>query len=249
MLSGDYAAVVGLTYVKDNVAERVPRCTGVLISGNMVLSAGHCICQAMAAGYTINAIFAGLDPEALSPGERGSYFPVKTWRTRYQCDQPGSQPGADLMVLKIDRVVQGITPVAMSPLPVMAAAKSARIAGFGATDAEGTARDYRKRVAQVAIVSPTCRAVADQQRYGCAKASELVAGKRNSPDTCDGDSGGPLLVSARGEANTANGNDLYLMGVTSRSVLSSGANCGVGGIYELLDQDARLWITAAEKAL
>jgi serpin B len=59
-----------------------------------------------------------------------------------------------------------------------------------------------------------------QQRTG----SEFIAGVSGSPDTCKGDSGGPVYITV--------GGTMYTAGITSRP--SVGDVCGSGGIYEVL---------------
>lgn len=242
----DYTAVVGLTYN----GERTPRCTGVLIEPDVVVSAGHCICEADANGFAVAGVFVGNDPTTDDPQKHGYYFTVLKWRTAYSCDRPEDQDGNDLAVLKLDRAVEGIRPVPIASSGLANAASTGLIVGFGATDSSGTSIDYRKEIARVPVVTNNCASADDGKKYGCQSTRELVAGIVGGPDTCFGDSGGPLLVSPHGDATSTNhGNDMALLGITSRSVINAPSSCSVGGIYERVDGNALKWITAAERAL
>ena len=242
---GDYGAVVGLTYNR----ERTPRCSGALVAPNLVLSAGHCICEALDAGFYINAAYFGDDPGGVAPGRKGAYFPVKRWWTRYACDEPERRNGADLSILELDRNVIGLAPMRLAPSSVLSKATTGEIVGFGATDVNGSALDYRKRQAEVQIVSRACGLAFEQRKYGCVGEREFVAGKAGSPDTCSGDSGSPLLVTINGDTSTLSGDDLYILGVTSRSVSDAVEVCGAGGVYERIDADALSWIAAIERTV
>jgi uncharacterized protein (TIGR03382 family) len=56
--------------------------------------------------------------------------------------------------------------------------------------------------------------------------TEMLVGGPGSPDTCPGDSGGPVYA--------VSGNDVFLVGATSRGTVDASSLCGEGGIYTLV---------------
>jgi len=126
-----------------------------------------------------------------------------------------------------------------------------RAVGYGFTavtpDGFGTGQGYRL-FADIAVVAPSCTTVAAQQ-YACAtqkQLDELVAAGRPlhevqgpTPDTCGGDSGGPIYASVVSGGQTS----FYTIGITSRGTPAnqngaSSSSCGAGGIYSLVTSAA-----------
>jgi len=89
-----------------------------------------------------------------------------------------------------------------------------------------------RHYADVPIHEYGCRAT-DEIRHGCHADFEMVIPRHLGADTCNGDSGGPVLE------ETADG--LAIIAVTSRSVTNSAITCGDGGIYTRTDATSR-WI-------
>jgi secreted trypsin-like serine protease len=86
--------------------------------------------------------------------------------------------------------------------------------------------------------------------FGCAPGAEIVAGKTGlGRDTCNGDSGGPILTGPDGAAVGQGEGKLKLAGSTSRATKSAKVPCGDGGIYVRLTPGVRQWITEASQAL
>lgn len=130
------------------------------------------------------------------------------------------------------------------------------IVGFGGT---GSSADKQgiKRGTMVGRASASCSGHvpslvpprSDAAAYGCRPGREIVAGAMPnsslSPDTCPGDSGGPLYVSsslpAVGDPPEA---EMRLAGVTSRSTARQQQQCGDGGIYVRLTGETRAWLEA-----
>jgi secreted trypsin-like serine protease len=249
---GALAQVVGITYR----SEATPRCTGTLIAANIVLTAAHCVCAIDGNGNVQDLrptnVYVGDDPRRVRRGSR-PYYQVVDRRIALRCNRDTSRTGVDIAVLKLNTPVRNVDPVDFAPDSLTDRATGFRIVGFGATNLAGTAIDYRKREARVPSLSNACAGTTggrdDSAAYGCQPGEEIVAGRTDTPDTCFGDSGGPLLVSSDGDGGTASSNALMIAGVTSRSVRPAASHCGAGGVYERLRPPVRVWIDAALRSL
>jgi hypothetical protein len=128
---------------------------------------------------------------------------------------------------------------------IWAPGKLATIAGFGTTSPSGTAKPATMQVAQVPITTDAYCAAAyppgaanELANDGSFDASTMVCAgwPQGGHDTCEGDSGGPLL------AATPTG-DLRLVGATSWG--NSCAQPGYPGVYARVAQGPiRAWIAS-----
>lgn len=192
-------------------------CTGTLIAPNVVLSAGHCDEGACSCN-----VFIGEDVN--TPGQ---IIPVKE-RFRHS-DYNGSTLANDLVVLVLERDVEGVTPRPIASSEMIDAAILMRAVGYGNTDLGGSFGFGKRLLVDLPIVSSSCHNDGTHRLYGCHPDREIVAGRKGlRRDTCRGDSGGPLLV----EHNDT----WWLAGATSRATDVSTVVCGDGGIYVRIDQ-------------
>lgn len=200
-------------------------CTGTLIAPRVVLTAGHCADFA-------TRIFIGTDVT-----QPGAVVKVKR-RVRHPQYHKGKRN--DLMVLILDKSVDGVAPRKFAKKAGVDAATDGRVMGFGNTDAGGKFGYGQKRFVDVPVASPGCRGTVegedDNVTYGCDVGLELVAGRPLlARDSCTGDSGGPFYLQQGGQ--------WLLAAATSRATDSSMHNCGDGGVYVRVDR-YRTWINS-----
>lgn len=206
-------------------------CTGTLVTPNVVLTAAHCHYN----GVTATVVF-GNDAFATDPPPRT----IEVDRSIPLAPREDLGRG-DLALLFLKESVTDIAPRQIARPEWISAARTVRAVGFGLT--EGSMLGI-KTVVDIAMASPDCagsfvdgnRQIPDAQYYGCGAGVELVAGAiGHDKDTCNGDSGGPVLVEA------PDGN-WYLAAATSRAIDYDVEErpCGDGGIYSRVDT-ARTW--------
>ncbi len=237
---GEMLAIVGLTRPR----AWTPSCTGILIQPDMVLSAAHCFCE----NPTNGDAYVGHDASV----EGGRYYKIAKVKLLTSCPFEGGTD-LDLAVVKLIGPVKRASPMPFAALTSVDKARRFRVAGFGAIDLQALKFPAQKREAVIPKVSSACQGSqgdrSDAKAFGCRPGAEIVAGLIGLPDSCAGDSGGPLLVTAAGEPGAPSAPDLLLAGVTSRSVVEAEHPCGSGGVYVRLTPDARQRVTQAIAAL
>ncbi|WSG98798.1 S1 family peptidase (plasmid) [Rhizobium johnstonii] len=230
-------------------------CTGVLLSPDVILTAGHCGC-----GWGYEAAI-----QKLPMGTGGALAKLKVRGgpdlfPGYNCsDRSRTGVGRDLSVLRIEPLqatsrkdtfeLEGIGvairfPVIRPGIQVLSdrSLRSLFIVGFGRTETGEAARNLQG--ANVGLLSRHC-AAARVFLSACARFREFAMGRRPnapgvSPDSCGGDSGGPAyrmdsdLVLDK-EATIIRLSRRTLVGIVSRAlngvVHPYLGYCGGGGIY------------------
>lgn len=195
-------------------------CTGTLIARRVVATAAHCL-EGVGADE-VEVVFGATVASEAPPSMRRPVaslvgHPEYSFFGQPTDDPDGLSDDRDIGVVVLDTPAPSNIPIA----PVLRGADvDARlvpdttelvIAGYGLTEFDGGGDYGRLYVASTPFI-----------RRGL---SEILAGRPGSPDTCNGDSGGPAYVDVGGV--------LHLAGITSRAALSSQAPCGDGGIYTL----------------
>ena len=131
-------------------------CTGTLIAPKVVLTAGHCADFA-------TRIFIGTDVT-----QPGATVKVKR-RVRHPQYHQGKRN--DLMILVLEKSVDGVAPRMFAKKANVDAATDGRVMGFGNTDAGGSFGYGQKRFVDVPVASPGCRGRVegedDTVTYGC----------------------------------------------------------------------------------
>ncbi len=236
-------------------------CTGVLLSTDAILTAGHCGCGSK---YRAEIQYR---PVETSPESAFAPFEVSGGPILfpgYDCRDPGrTQAGRDLALLRIVPFSYGsgvavITwadrrlplrfnfPVIRSTVQVLSQEdlRSLYIVGFGATESGSLTRNLQG--ANVGLISRNCRRGRVFLSI-CAMFREFALGRTSSDpgskpvDSCGGDSGGPAYRMDTDAKVAVDGQTIddvsqrTLVGIVSRA-LSGVAHpypgyCGGGGIY------------------
>ncbi|HWP65727.1 MAG TPA: trypsin-like serine protease [Candidatus Limnocylindria bacterium] len=158
-------------------------CSGTLIGCRTLLTAAHCVERTSPSSLVVyfqHFGFAGVSAITVHPDYR---FPT-----------------ADLAVLTLSTTVTGIAPAAIDVVGGQAAGSGGTIVGFGRSG--GTSQDYGlKRQGRVTL-SPCSGGLSDASSICWVFAPPIGAPGEDS-NTCNGDSGGPLLLDGDGTARVA----------------------------------------------
>lgn len=183
------------------------RCTGTLVSKNVVVTAKHCLLDPNNNSTKIRSVSFGLE---CNTGE--------TIRVIEQI--PHSD--LDIAVLILEQNAS-VTPRKIATTEQVLKATSVRVVGFGVT--ELGERD-KQMVADVAMASSNCT------RFGCKQGEFVAAGGES--DTCNGDSGGPAFVMVGDELLLGGATSRAIGGGGSTMINGRRYFCGSGGIYGIV---------------
>ncbi len=204
---------VAAVYTSDNLQE----CTGTLVAPTVVLTAGHCVIDLM--GLTVSHVLIGTN--SLIKKAEGEVINVTK-----VVEYPNSQGTFDVAILVLAKAsTREPRKIASgwASLDIKNGA-DASIVGYGAVDMNAMTYVNELKEATVKINDADCTTHANDGCSAAAKpAGELGAGGRGMPDTCPGDSGGPMYL--------ANDYGTFLAGVTSRGYDNNVYDCSEGGIY------------------
>ena len=243
VVGGRAAAPGTFRYVADVKIGGVAGCTGSLIAPDWVLTAGHC-------GSISGSLSQGLAPsQAAWPAaaykvQLGSVYADGSGGETHTVSQVvvdsdylvTNGVGNDVTLLKL-AAPSRIKPILIAPPTpsVWRADVLGTIAGFGTTSESSSTPPPQMRYAQVPFTTDAyCaekypRGSGEIQNDGYFDPSTMVCAgyPQGGTDTCEGDSGGPLLAPVRGEG---------LLMVAATSFGDGCAEAGHPGVYALLAQ-------------
>lgn len=205
----DYPWVVGIEFLFWGSDDNGPgwflgTCTGTVLSSTKVLTAGHCVDDWPFGYYEVIAGRNTLPTGFFVDGLGGDYVGVSsTWTEpnfNLGANENGAAPVNDVAILTLRTPLPAqytpVSLVAQGNQAPYAAGTNATIVGYGET-VDGAKDQGTLHSATVPMVSDaTCAGqlaanVYDAARMTCAG---LAPGTPNAPDSCHGDSGGPLFV-------------------------------------------------------
>lgn len=183
-------------------------CTGILVAPALVLTARHCL--------PAERVLFGVDVEGPT---------VQVEVTGADTPDDGA---VDAAVLHLSRPVEGVTPRGWRRSVEGAPPRAfVMLMGFGSNEVSGHLGAGRKRRARVPVEGWGCEG--SRVRWsGCDPRYEMVILGNRGRDTCDGDSGGPVLEPHLGSWR--------LLALVSRPIAATRTRCGEGGVYVRVDR-------------
>ena len=183
-LTGSYPAVGALLSPADSSRAQLV-CSGTLIGCQTFLVAAHCVCPSIGANCQGHG---APDPSRyLVFLQHAGFFRVASVAVHPSYDFPAG----DVAVLKLVGTVTGIAPAAINMTAVPPVGTAGTIVGYGRSGSHNY--DYGiKRTGEV-TTSPCTDGVSNETSV-CWSFTDPMGPSGTDSNTCNGDSGGPLLV-------------------------------------------------------
>lgn len=198
------------TYIVIGRANKYSLCGGTVISNQWILTAAHCVTNKYGkVDTTPNQVFARLNASDTSPTVLSVKQIVVHPNYRF--------PYNDIALLKLTTKTQN--PIAiLNDNTNNLVGKTATVIGFGSTTRQKPKEEVTNKLpkqlqqANLPIINRTlCSVASNKKMVLCAGYND----RKNHPDACFGDSGGPLFLNQSGKK-------------TQIGIVSYGRGCGVG---------------------
>ncbi|XP_046988529.1 brachyurin-like [Schistocerca americana] len=203
-------------------------CGGSLISTSTVLTAAHCV-----SGFSTWAVSLG---GIRRSGSESGHVTINTRSTTVHSGYNANTLNNDIAVIFLGTNVQLSSYIALVNLPSRSQAgnsfegQSATVSGWGLTADNGNTASTLQYTTLSVISNSLC-----QQYYGgVIVSSTLCATGSNRQSTCNGDSGGPMVIGSTGSFTL-----IGVVSFVSNAGCSSGAPSGYARVTSFLD-----WISS-----
>ncbi len=199
MTGGDDAPderfTAAIFYIDENGKQNI--CTGALLDNRHVLTAAHCGC-----GTDYQVTFNQFARQPRRPDELIGIERPPILFDPLACAF-GVAPGKDLALLRLTRdMLKGPRDFGYPAFALAAdyqdrmdGGEALKVVGYGKTETGGVAN---RKLAMIPVLSADC--LDQAYRFDCAPFQEIIladrTGSRVPRDSCEGDSGGPVYISA-----------------------------------------------------
>jgi len=190
VFSQDYPAV-GLLHLSSPSSGGT--CSGTMIGCDTFLTAAHCVCETDADTAEECRTGGIIAPENMTVFlQHAGLQAVRSIEIHNEYD---FGVGADIAILKLATPVTGIAPLPINRVAQPKLGSAATLVGFGTTGLDSNVGI--KRMGKVVVAACTSEHPAD--RNVCWSFREPQGPPGSNSDTCEGDSGGPLLARLDGQ--------------------------------------------------
>jgi len=256
-LQNSYAPHAYFSTVAIRAGQGETFCSGVLISREKVLTAGHCFCsnrwpREIVISHDVMDLF---NPRIALPVHPKVEFFNANFCTKYddwtQSSGDVSHPVGDLAILNLKSPIEKEIAATFLPLePLARGDQLPYLYGIGFGVSLNREIPGQKNAASLAFFSRRCSAD-EQIKFGCLESSEFMTVSREpvqNHDTCFGDSGGPIVMRHVSDGDRPSDGGYAtaprLIGITSRGIADNEpGTCAKGAINVSLEHpDFAKWV-------